>query len=80
MIRHYFDARGRLIEWEGEARMIAASAEQLRAARLCIGVAAGEAKAVPIIGAARAGMISALVTDVRTAEAILARLDTPAAT
>lgn len=74
VIRHYFDAEGRLIAWEGAARLIAASPQQLRAARLCIAVAVGEAKAVSIIGAARAGLISALVTDVRTAEAILLQL------
>lgn len=71
VIRHYFDADGRMIDWEGEARMIAVSPEQLRAARLCVGVAVGENKALSIRAAARAGLISALVTDVQTAEAIL---------
>ena len=71
VIRHYFDTSGKLIAWEGEGRMIAASPEQLRRAPLVIGIAAGENKAAAIIGAARAGFISALVTDSRTAEAIL---------
>ncbi len=71
VIRHYFDAAGALIDWSGESRMIAASAAQLRAARLCIGVAADPAKAQAIIGAARARLINALVTDMRTAEAVL---------
>ena len=31
VIRHYFDADGILIPWEGEGRMIAMSVEQLRA-------------------------------------------------
>lgn len=75
VIRHYFDPAGNLIAWEGDARLIAVSPAQLRAAKLCIGVATGEAKAVPIIGAARAGLITALVTDLRTTEAILAQLD-----
>ncbi|MCX7301149.1 MAG: winged helix-turn-helix transcriptional regulator [Rhodobacterales bacterium] len=74
VIRHYYDAQGNLIDWEGAARLIAASPDQLRAARLCIGVAAGPAKAQAIVGAARARLISALVTDVATAEAILASL------
>jgi DNA-binding transcriptional regulator LsrR (DeoR family) len=72
VIRHYFDAAGTILPWEGADRLIAVSAPQLRRARLCIGVAAGEAKAGPVIGAARAGLINALVTDLRTAEAILA--------
>ena len=74
VIRHYFDAAGTLIPWEGEERMIAVSTDQLRAARLCIGVAVGEAKALAIAGAARSGLISALVTDVQTAETILDHL------
>ncbi|WEX10604.1 sugar-binding domain-containing protein [Chelativorans sp. AA-79] len=74
VVRHYFDADGRLIDWDGERRMIAVSPEQLRRARLVIGVAAGAEKAAAITGAARAGLISALVTDTRAAEAILDRL------
>jgi DNA-binding transcriptional regulator LsrR (DeoR family) len=71
VIRHYFTAEGALIDWEGAGRLIAAAPDQLRRARLVIGVAAGVAKAPAIIGAARAGLISALVTDVVTAEAVL---------
>lgn len=74
VIRHYFDADGRPVEWEGAARLIAASPAQLRAARLTIGVAWGGAKAGPVIGAARAGLITALVADLRLAEAALAEL------
>lgn len=75
VIRHYFDARGDIIGWEGEGRMIAVSPDQLRRAPLCIGVAAGQNKALSIIGAARSRLINALVTDVPTAEAILDTLD-----
>lgn len=71
VIRHYFDASGRLVDWEGEVRMIAVSPEQLRRVPLVIGVAAGANKVGAILGAIRAGFISALVTDIRTAEAIL---------
>jgi DNA-binding transcriptional regulator LsrR (DeoR family) len=75
VIRHYFDARGGTIDWEGADRLIAVSPDQLRRARLCIAVASGEAKAESIIGASRARLISALVTDAQTAQAILDRLD-----
>jgi DNA-binding transcriptional regulator LsrR (DeoR family) len=75
VIRHYFDVRGNTIDWEGADRLIAVSAEQLKRARLCICVASGEAKAHSIIGAARAGLISALVTDSQTAQVILDLLD-----
>lgn len=73
VIRHYFDADGRLIDWDGEGRMIAASPEQLRRTPLVIGAAAGIEKVEAILGAIRTGFVSALVTDVRTADALLAR-------
>lgn len=71
VVRHYFDAQGSLIDWDGAERLIAVSQGQLQKARLCIGVAAGEAKAPSIIGAARAHLINALVTDTTTAQAVL---------
>ena len=37
-----------------------------------IGVADGPAKVAPILGALRGGFVNTLVTDVRTAEAVLA--------
>ena len=54
--------------------MIAMSPAQLRAIPLVIGVAAGPEKATAIIGAARARLINALVTDTKTAQAILEAL------
>jgi DNA-binding transcriptional regulator LsrR (DeoR family) len=74
VVRHYFDEAGRIIDWNGEGRMIAVSCAQLRAAPLVVGIAAGDTKVSSIIGAARAGLVKALVTDTRTAEAILDRL------
>lgn len=71
VMRHYYDADGGLIEPEAAERMIAMSAKQFRRAPLVIGVATGAAKAKAIRGAAKAGLISALVTDTGTAEAIL---------
>lgn len=71
VIRHYVDAAGRLIQWDGEQRMIAASPEQLRRAPWIIAVAAGEDKAAAIVGAIGAGFVKCLITNVATAEAIL---------
>jgi DNA-binding transcriptional regulator LsrR (DeoR family) len=73
VVRHYIDRLGNLIDWDGAERLITVSPEQLRRARLCIGVAAGEAKAGAIVAATRAGLINALVTDVTTAQAVLDR-------
>lgn len=74
VLRHYYDAEGKLVPWSGHARLIAVSPEQLRATKLVIGVAASAAKAAAILGAARAGLINALVTDTVTAQAILERV------
>lgn len=74
VIRHYFTESGEILHWEGEDRMIAATPAQLRRTPLSIGVAATPEKAAGIIGAAKSGMINALVTDVKTAQAILDRL------
>ncbi|RWN63035.1 sugar-binding domain-containing protein [Mesorhizobium sp.] len=74
VIRHYFDAEGTHIPWEGEGRMIAMSPAQLRAVPLVIGVAASPEKAKAIIGAVRARLINALVTDTKSAQAIIEAL------
>lgn len=74
VLRHYVTEAGEILHWDGEERMMAASPEQLRRIPLCIAVAATPAKAPGIIGAARSGMINALVTDANTAQAILDRL------
>lgn len=71
VVRHYFDRAGRVIDWAGEGRMIGATCQQLQAAKRVVGVAVGEAKAASIIGAARARLITALITDTRTAEHVL---------
>ena len=72
VIRHYVDFEGKILTWEGEDRMIAATPDQLRRVGLSIGVAATVDKAAGIVGAARSGMINAVVTDTATAQAILA--------
>ncbi len=77
VVRHYFTPDGQILNWRGEGRMIAVSAQQLRATRLVIGLAVGEAKVPSIIGAARAQLVTALVTDTRTAEALLDALARP---
>jgi DNA-binding transcriptional regulator LsrR (DeoR family) len=74
VVRHYFDRDGQVIQWQGEGRMIAVSCAQLRATPLVIGVAVGEQKVSSIIGAARAKLVKALITDTRTAEAVLDEL------
>jgi DNA-binding transcriptional regulator LsrR (DeoR family) len=71
VVRHYFDVDGTLVPWEGESRLIAVTPEQLRATPLVIGVAVSTRKVPAIRGAIHAGLVNALVTDVRTAQAVL---------
>ena len=71
VVRHYFTRDGKILDWRGEGRMIAVSVAQLRAAKRVIGLAVGEAKVPSILGAARAKLVTALVTDTRTAESLL---------
>jgi len=71
VVRHYFDDKGNIIDWHGEGRMIGVSCDQLRAAPVSIGLAVGADKVRSIIGAARSGMVTRLVTDLRTGEAVL---------
>lgn len=68
-----FAADGRLVADAFRARTIAFDAGLLPAVGRSIGVAQGPAKVAPILGALRGGFVNTLVTDVRTAESVLAR-------
>ena len=66
-----FARDGRLVGERLRARTIAFDARSLPAVSLAIGVAEGSAKVGPILGALRGHFLNVLVTDVRTAEAVL---------
>jgi deoxyribonucleoside regulator len=66
-----FDIDGRFVESDLAARTIAFDARHLDRLPVRIGVAGGAAKIQPILGALRSGSLTSLVTDVRTAEAVL---------
>jgi deoxyribonucleoside regulator len=67
-----FDIAGRFVGGDLRDRTIAFDATRLDRVPVRIGVAGGAAKVRPILGALRAGALTTLVTDVRTAEAIVA--------
>lgn len=73
-----FAIDGRLVAESLRARTVAFDARALPGVALAIGVAEGPAKVAPILGALRGHLLNVLVTDVRTAEAVLA-LDLAAA-
>ncbi len=67
-----YDADGRFVAPELRERVLAFDARRLARVPTAIGVGAGESKVAPVLGALRAGIVRTLVTDVGTAEAIVA--------
>jgi DNA-binding transcriptional regulator LsrR (DeoR family) len=67
-----FDLDGRFACPALRKRVIAFDARRLGRLPVAIGVATGESKVRPILGALRAGVVRTLVTDVVTAEAVVA--------
>ena len=67
-----FDIDGRFVCPDLRDRVIAFDARGLARVPTAIAVAAGEAKVRPILGALRAGVVRTLVTDVATADAVVA--------
>lgn len=68
---NYYGPDGEPVPFPGSERLIATRAATLRALPTSIAVAAGQAKVPSIIGAARAGFFTELVTDPQTAAALL---------
>jgi DNA-binding transcriptional regulator LsrR (DeoR family) len=75
VVRNYFDDAGGEIVWPGRENLIAIARAQLSRIPLAVGVAAGVEKARAILGAARSGMVNALVIDLRAAQAMMEVLD-----
>jgi DNA-binding transcriptional regulator LsrR (DeoR family) len=75
VVRHYFDENGNEIGWPGQENLMAISREHLRRIPLSIGVATGREKVRAVLGAARSGMINALVTERLVARLMLERLE-----
>ncbi len=67
-----FDIDGRFVSSNLRKRTIAFDARRLDRLPVRIGVAGGPAKIRPILGALRSGSLTVLVSDVQTAEAVLA--------
>ncbi len=70
-VRNYFNIDGREIVQPGHLNQMVISRDHLRRIPLGIGVANGASKAQAIIGAARSGMVTALVTNHITARTVL---------
>jgi DNA-binding transcriptional regulator LsrR (DeoR family) len=59
----YFRRDGSLCDLEIDSRIVALSAEAMRAAPLRVGVSCGVTKALPNLAAVRSGLINVLITD-----------------
>ncbi|MFN2275301.1 MAG: sugar-binding domain-containing protein, partial [Anaerolineales bacterium] len=66
-----FDGEGNLLDLPLGARTVAIQAEDLRRIPLVLGVAGGDVKASAILGALRARLVNALVTDDVAARIVL---------
>jgi DNA-binding transcriptional regulator LsrR (DeoR family) len=67
-----YDIDGRFVVPELRDRVVAFDARSLGRVPVSIGIGSGEGKVRPILGALRAGVLRTLVTDVATAEAVVA--------
>jgi DNA-binding transcriptional regulator LsrR (DeoR family) len=67
-----FDVQGRFVCPALRDRALAFDARELGRVPTSIGVGSGERKIRPILGALRSGVVRTLVTDVATAEAVVA--------
>lgn len=69
---YFLDGQGRALPYPGSDLLVRPALEQLRAIPSSLALAAGAQKAPSIRAAARAGLITTLITDRPTAEAVLA--------
>lgn len=69
---HFFDDEGAMRTFPGSEFLVRLPLEMLRAIPTSIAVAAGREKARSIRAGAKAGLFTSLITDVPTAQAVLA--------
>ncbi len=67
----HFDAEGQSLELEQHDRLIATRLSDLRKMKQVVGIAGGERKLEALRGTLRGNLISTLITDERTAQALL---------
>lgn len=67
----FYDSQGQSVSDEVDNRVVGLTLEEISEIPLVIGVAAGVEKALGVLGAARAGLIDTLITDVACANEVL---------
>ncbi|WP_010532991.1 sugar-binding transcriptional regulator [Brachybacterium squillarum] len=76
---HFYDDRGRPIEYPGSDRLLRPSLELLHRIPHILALAAGTEKVPSILAGANAGLFTSLITDAPTARAVLAEGEAAAA-
>lgn len=71
VVGRYFDLEGRPVKTEMDERIVGITLEQLRNIPLRVGLALGERKVKPLVGALRGGYINSLITDYATALGVI---------
>jgi erythritol transport system ATP-binding protein len=74
VLGHFFDINGRPVETEVTQRIVTLPLDKLRNRRL-VALAGGVSKVAAIRAALESGLLTGLITDERTARAILAKGD-----
>lgn len=72
----FYDSQGHAVSAEMDNRVVGLTLEEIADIPLVIGVAAGGEKALGVLGAARAGIIDTLITDVACATEVLKLITT----
>jgi DNA-binding transcriptional regulator LsrR (DeoR family) len=72
----YFDRSGRIVDVPLTRRIITIAPAALAAIPNKVGIAGGQAKPLPILGAVRAGLVNVLITDDVAAGGVLRELET----
>jgi DNA-binding transcriptional regulator LsrR (DeoR family) len=70
----FFDIQGNVVETNVKNRVLSVPLDELPGIPVRIGVASGEKKVAPFVGALRGGHINVIITDEVTAEGILAHV------
>jgi DNA-binding transcriptional regulator LsrR (DeoR family) len=67
ILGHLYDVNGNLVEHEWTGRLITVNLEQLQRVKISIGLLCGDEKVAALVGLARTGLSSLIITDDLTA-------------
>lgn len=71
ILGHLYDVHGKIVEHEWTQRLVTVSKEQLQGAKISIGILSGDDKVPALVGLARSGLSTLIITDDLTAQTTL---------